>query len=213
MRGQEIDIRSIINSSLEDEPSDDPSSVGFMNQMLEMASTKEARESESAEVIKNYAEEEEAFDLDEGEDVPVDVLTQEVITINVIKDTQGLLSDKVREVMEKYNVVCVPFSIAGILEQVDDLRDYVVYELNGVKYAMYNAARNEVVVSYVKQIKSQLEAGLPYKKVISTVVETEDGTFQSFSLTSVEWMYICNLFRNYNSRMRYKNGELFMMVG
>jgi hypothetical protein len=26
-------------------------------------------------------------------------------------------------------------------------------------------------------------------------------------------MYICNLFRNYNSRMRYKNGELFMMVG
>lgn len=191
-----FDIKDLINASAENANAtvESVSTSGFETKIMNMAEDTAVRTEEAKEVLATFTSDVE------GVVVPFDIVTDQKVVIDDIKDAKGYLSDRVNEMMGKYNVCALPFSVAGILDQVSELKEHMIYELDGVKYAMGTQARREVVKAYRDNIVEQLSSGLPYKKSLFVTIGTGETAFRTLNLTFGEWSFLCSIFREYNPK-------------
>ncbi len=207
-REQVFNVRDIITQAAsESENSDISTTEDFTKRVLEMADKREEVLKESVVI----AEASEISDV-QGELYEWEDIADKVITIPSITDTQGYLSQKVQDAMDKYHVTTIPISIVGILQQVTELQNHTLLELNGVKYAMANELDREKLVTYRDAIYTSLSSGLPYKKSLFVEINTEDGSFKTLDLIKTEWDYICSLYKQYNPKLIITEDNDFILT-
>lgn len=136
------------------------------------------------------------------------------IHIDHIVDTEGRLSAKVDEALLKYNVRAIPLEVAGVLKQTTELRDHVLTEVDGVKYATVNKPDAAVLREYRDAIYKSLSSGLPYSENLFINVNGDNGAFKTLKLLEYEWSWLCVSYQEYNAKVTLtEDGELILSVG
>lgn len=207
-REQVFNVRDIITKAASESENNDASTTeDFTKRVLEMADKRE-------EIVKETTPVTDTPDTSgvQGELYAWEEITDNVITIPSITDTQGYLSQKVQEAMDKYHVSTIPISIVGILQQVTELQNHTLLELNGIKYAMANELNKEKLVTYRDAIFTSLSSGLPYKKSLFVEISTEEGSFKTLDLIKTEWDYVCSLYKQYNPRLVITEDNDFILT-
>lgn len=125
---------------------------------------------------------------------PVEV---EAVVIPNIHDTTGRLSDIITNYMVSTGEAVIPLAITPIASSVRDLRNYEIYELGGVRYAMRPEPRIEVVAAYKEDIINTLTSGVAYKKSLITDLKYNNQITQTLALSRAEWDLLLSMFRLY----------------
>lgn len=207
-REQSFNIRDIITQAVENSASEDINvTEDFTNKVLEMADKREELVRETNNV-SNTADISGVL----GETYAWEEVTDNVVTIPSITDTQGYLSQKVQAAMDEYHISVIPISEVGILAQVTELQSHNLLELNGVKYAMSRELNRDKLIAYRDAIYTSLSSGLPYKKSLFIEVETDEGSFKTLDLIKTEWDYVCSLYKNYNPRLTITEDNDFVLT-
>lgn len=149
-----------------------------------------------------------------GEVIPYEINTDEIVTIGAICDTKGILSDRIDAVMQEYHVRAIQVEAAGILPQVTELQRHDLLKLNDVNYAMSRDVDKKMLLSYRQTIYDTLSSGLPYREVLTDTITIDDKEYHIMKMTKPEWDYLCSAYRNYNSRLVLdESGNLNLLVG
>lgn len=149
-----------------------------------------------------------------GEVIPYEINTDEIVTIGAICDTKGILSDRIDAVMQEYHVRAIQVEAAGILPQVTELQRHDLLKLNDVNYAMSRDVDKKMLLSYRQTIYDTLSSGLPYREVLTDTITIDDKECHTMKMTKPEWDYLCSAYRNYNSRLVLdESGNLNLLVG
>lgn len=149
-----------------------------------------------------------------GEVIPYEINTDEIVTIGAICDTKGILSDRIDAVMQEYHVRAIQVEAAGILPQVTELQRHDLLKLNDVNYAMSRDVDKKMLLSYRQTIYDTLSSGLPYREVLTDTITIDDKEYHTMKMTKSEWDYLCSAYRNYNSRLVLdESGNLNLLVG
>lgn len=149
-----------------------------------------------------------------GEVIPYEINTDEIVTIGAICDTKGILSDRIDAVMQEYHVRAIQVEAAGILPQVTELQRHDLLKLNDVNYAMSRDVDKKMLLSYRQTIYDTLSSGLPYREVLTDTITIDDKEYHTMKMTKPEWDYLCSAYRNYNSRLVLdESGNLNLLVG
>lgn len=149
-----------------------------------------------------------------GEVIPYEINTDEIITIGAISDTKGILSDRIDAVMQEYHVRAIQVEAAGILPQVTELQRHDLLKLNDVNYAMSRDVDKKMLLAYRQTIYDTLSSGLPYREILTDTITIDDKEYHTMKMTKQEWDYLCSAYRNYNSRLVLdESGNLNLLVG
>lgn len=151
----------------------------------------------------------------QGEYFAWDINTEQQITIEDIKDEQGYLSQKIQELLDKYDIRTIPLQVTDILPQVTELKEHDLVSVDGVLYAMNRDYDKGRIIRYRDAIAASLKSGLPFKKSLLVDVELESGDiFKTLDLTQTEWNFVCSLFRKYNPRLIItEDNDFILLVG
>ena len=149
-----------------------------------------------------------------GEVIPYEINTEEIVTIGAISDTQGILSDRIDAVMQEYHVRAIQVEAAGILPQVTELQRHDLFKLNDVNYAMSRDVDKKMLLAYRQTIYDTLSSGLPYREILTDTITIDGKEYHTMKMTKQEWDYLCSAYRNYNSRLVLdESGNLNLLVG
>lgn len=149
-----------------------------------------------------------------GEVIPYEINTDEIVTIGAISDTKGILSDRIDAVMQEYHVRAIQVEAAGILPQVTELQRHDLLKLNDVNYAMSRDVDKKMLLAYRQTIYDTLSSGLPYREILTDTITIDDKEYHTMKMTKQEWDYLCSAYRNYNSRLVLdESGNLNLLVG
>lgn len=149
-----------------------------------------------------------------GEVIPYEINTDEIVTIGAICDTKGILSDRIDAVMQEYHVRAIQVEAAGILPQVTELQRHDLLKLNDVNYAMSRDVDKKMLLAYRQTIYDTLSSGLPYREILTDTITIDDKEYHTMKMTKQEWDYLCSAYRNYNSRLVLdESGNLNLLVG
>lgn len=149
-----------------------------------------------------------------GEVIPYEINTEEIVTIGAISDTQGILSDRIDAVMQEYHVRAIQVEAAGILPQVTELQRHDLFKLNDVNYAMSRDVDKKMLLAYRQTIYDTLSSGLPYREILTDTLTIDGKEYHTMKMTKQEWDYLCSAYRNYNSRLVLdESGNLNLLVG
>lgn len=149
-----------------------------------------------------------------GEVIPYEINTDEIVTIGAISDTKGILSDRIDAVMQEYHVRAIQVEAAGILPQVTELQRHDLLKLNNVNYAMSRDVDKKMLLAYRQTIYDTLSSGLPYREILTDTITIDDKEYHIMKMTKQEWDYLCSAYRNYNSRLVLdESGNLNLLVG
>ena len=149
-----------------------------------------------------------------GEVIPYEINTDEIVTIGAISDTQGILSDRIDAVMQEYHVRAIQVEAAGILPQVTELQRHDLFKLNDVNYAMSRDVDKKMLLAYRQTIYDTLSSGLPYREILTDTITIDGKEYHIMKMTKQEWDYLCSAYRNYNSRLVLdESGNLNLLVG
>lgn len=149
-----------------------------------------------------------------GEVIPYEINTDEIVTIGAISDTKGILSDRIDAVMQEYHVRAIQVEAAGILPQVTELQRHDLLKLNDVNYAMSRDVDKKMLLAYRQTIYDTLSSGLPYREILTDTITIDDKECHTMKMTKQEWDYLCSAYRNYNSRLVLdESGNLNLLVG
>lgn len=149
-----------------------------------------------------------------GEVIPYEINTDEIVTIGAISDTKGILSDRIDAVMQEYHVRAIQVEAAGILPQVTELQRHDLLKLNDVNYAMSRDVDKKMLLAYRQTIYDTLSSGLPYREILTGTITIDDKEYHTMKMTKQEWDYLCSAYRNYNSRLVLdESGNLNLLVG
>lgn len=149
-----------------------------------------------------------------GEVIPYEINTDEIVTIGAISDTKGILSDRIDAVMQEYHVRAIQVETAGILPQVTELQRHDLLKLNDVNYAMSRDVDKKMLLAYRQTIYDTLSSGLPYREILTDTITIDDKEYHTMKMTKQEWDYLCSAYRNYNSRLVLdESGNLNLLVG
>lgn len=149
-----------------------------------------------------------------GEVIPYEINTDEIVTIGAISDTKGILSDRIDAVMQEYHVRAIQVEAAGILPQVTELQRHDLLKLNNVNYAMSRDVDKKMLLAYRQTIYDTLSSGLPYREILTDTITIDDKEYRTMKMTKQEWDYLCSAYRNYNSRLVLdESGNLNLLVG
>lgn len=149
-----------------------------------------------------------------GEVIPYEINTDEIVTIGAISDTKGILSDRIDAVMQEYHVRAIQVEAAGILPQVTELQRHDLLKLNNVNYAMSRDVDKKMLLAYRQTIYDTLSSGLPYREILTDTITIDDKEYHTMKMTKQEWDYLCSAYRNYNSRLVLdESGNLNLLVG
>lgn len=149
-----------------------------------------------------------------GEVIPYEINTDEIVTIGAISDTKGILSDRIDAVMQEYHVRAIQVEAAGILPQVTELQRHDLLKLNDVNYAMSRDVDKKMLLAYRQTIYDTLSSGLPYREILTDTITIDDKEYHTMKMTKQEWDYLCSAYRNYNSRLVLdESGKLWVSCG
>ena len=149
-----------------------------------------------------------------GEVIPYEINTDEIVTIGAISDTKGILSDRIDAVMQEYHVRAIQVEAAGILPQVTELQRHDLLKLNDVNYAMSRDVDKKMLLAYRQTIYDTLSSGLPYREILTDTITIDDKEYHTMKMTKQDWDYLCSAYRNYNSRLVLdESGNLNLLVG
>lgn len=149
-----------------------------------------------------------------GEVIPYEINTDEIVTIGAISDTKGILSDRIDAVMQEYHVRAIQVEAAGILPHVTELQRHDLLKLNDVNYAMSRDVDKKMLLAYRQTIYDTLSSGLPYREILTDTITIDDKEYHTMKMTKQEWDYLCSAYRNYNSRLVLdESGNLNLLVG
>lgn len=149
-----------------------------------------------------------------GEVIPYEINTDEIVTIGAISDTKGILSDRIDAVMQEYHVRAIQVEAAGILPQVTELQRHDLLKLNDVNYAMSRDVDKKMLLAYRQTIYDTLSSGLPYREILTDTITIDAKEYHTMKMTKQEWDYLCSAYRNYNSRLVLdESGNLNLLVG
>lgn len=149
-----------------------------------------------------------------GEVIPYEINTDEIVTIGAISDTKGILSDRIDAVMQEYHVRAIQVEAAGILPQVTELQRHDLLKLDDVNYAMSRDVDKKMLLAYRQTIYDTLSSGLPYREILTDTITIDDKEYHTMKMTKQEWDYLCSAYRNYNSRLVLdESGNLNLLVG
>ena len=209
MNNSEYNLKDFLQAELEAQEVSSGENVHEMNafedKIIGMAKVKEeATEPVKFEEPANVA----------GKQISIMDVEASPIHIDKIVDTEGRLSAKVAEALQKYNVRAIPLEVAGVLRQTTELQNHVLTEINGVKYATVRTPDSNILREYRDAIYKSLSAGLPYTDNLFVDVLGEDGTFKTLKLLEYEWSWLCVSYKEYNAKVTLTDsGELILSVG
>lgn len=150
----------------------------------------------------------------DGEIIPYEINTEEIVTIGAIRDTKGMLSDRIDAVMQEYHVRAIQVEAAGILPQVTELQRHDLFKLNDVNYAMSRDVDKKMLLAYRQAIYDTLSSGLPYHEVLTDTITINGEEYHTMKMTKSECDYLCSTYRNYNSKLVLdESGNLNLLVG
>lgn len=150
----------------------------------------------------------------DGEIIPYEINTEEIVTIGAIRDTKGILSDRIDAVMQEYHVRAIQVEAAGILPQVTELQRHDLFKLNDVSYAMSRDVDKKMLLAYRQAIYDTLSSGLPYHEVLTDTITINGEEYHTMKMTKSECDYLCSTYRNYNSKLVLdESGNLNLLVG
>lgn len=136
----------------------------------------------------------------------------EPVEIGIIRDTKGILSDKIDKKMEELGVSVIPLTCCGILPQVAELKRHTIFVFNE-RYAMRSGIRQHVIDEYKERIIDSLKDGVPFVESIIYRINVSGVTYSNIKLTEDEWIYLASLFRNYSFKLLKSHDNLTISVG
>lgn len=129
-----------------------------------------------------------------GEVIPYEINTDEIVTIGAISDTKGILSDRIDAVMQEYHVRAIQVEAAGILPQVTELQRHDLLKLNDVNYAMSRDVDKKMLLAYRQTIYDTLSSGLPYREILTdTIKVTTEWAKQNVSTLAGKAKYLADV--------------------
>ena len=162
------------------------------------------------EELKNVKTYNNLFNIDF---IDVDI---EPLVIADINDKAGLLSNKIANIEDKYNVSVLPYECLQLPPNVKKLQRHSIIDLLGNKFTSGTTriVCNKDVTDTIENIKVALENGSFYVGSLNTKVTIEGKEYSTIKFNIYELSYIRKLFIHYNPQItQTQDGKILLTIG
>lgn len=133
-------------------------------------------------------------------EIGLNVYNVEPVTISRIVDTEGHISRAIKGVEDKSGIPVLPFEVARILPQVEELKEHKIFYIKGSKYVsgttrIVNKGRLD---KYVSKIKECIMCGQVFDESLLENVTFSGHDFETLKFNHYELGMLNSLFININ---------------
>lgn len=154
--------------------------------------------------------------LNNVKEISLNVFNIDPVQIPRIIDTEGYISDSVRRVEDASGIAVLPFDVAQLLPQVEELKGHKIIYIKGNKYVtgITRVVSKGRLETFVEEIKGTIMRGQIFDQSLIETVSYNGKTFDTLKFNHYELSMLNSMFINIQF-MVYEDsvGDIRMNVG
>lgn len=136
------------------------------------------------------------------------------IVINEITDTLGRYATKVDKVFKDIDTTIIPFAIAGIPDEVKEIKGYETARIANVRYIYTKRIREKAIQSIINKATEAISSGNYFKQLLNFNLKLHGEMYESLLLSPDECSVIASRLRRYQGRVLISNsGSVYFLAG
>lgn len=139
----------------------------------------------------------------------------EAIDFSEIKDSKGLIKNKVIEFELKSKLSCMPFNLIGLNPNVVQIQDYDIFSVNNIKYvsSATRIVNPNTLKEYESKWSSKVECGDKIEEDLMIDVEYEGNTVRTIRFNKYELDFLLSRFSKVEARLVFHKEKLLFVAG